>query len=728
MPMNPFHTLYLTEGVGEFDFPSLFSPVLVPFVEPLFSPSNVLLKGMQGTGKSMLLSLLDSKVRLAFWDNDRKAIPTNLPQGDPLNPALRKFVGASINLSNSKALKLSELTISKDHAENSQLTGAYFSDFVNCTVLRDLLGSLHLLVTQLSQHQDDRHLAEIGLCGDLERLEAAARKITQHPTGEFLAECESIDAMRAALERRLQAYRRRINSPRNQLPEMIDRTRSLLGEPLEAAAEIFRDEGVIARDTQVYVTIDQFETLSRKAEGALEDERQRVKRFISEIEELISNRVRAVYYRIGTRPTSILEHCDAARDYMELDLDRVLQRTEHSRRKPLFHRFVEDAFRRRLSSSELAECVQTIDSAAPLKQVFGETPTLSKQGEDNAPKDRNRVVKCEDDWPAGVGEYLVQLAQTDPVAARLGEAWVRQQVARTSKQRKKSSNDIEETQKELLDLAEWERSGSPWMTDEKKWWRKERLAVTVLQIAASNAQRVPYHGEFAIVQLSGENVLSFICICREIWECNERYRRLDTAMSAKPQLFPFHKDRQSEGVREASRIWHDKIRSSPVGNTLLRFMDLLGKKLHEQLIQDRQMSYPGANGISLTRQDYTADPEIKRLLDDATAECYLLQRRHTPKTLGRGESVKWYPHPILAPYYEITVTHTKEPRYLSITTLRSWLEEGKVLRPRNPAASQQPLDVPIVSESSEKKPDKISTTSHRQRTLSYDDSHSDEGE
>ena len=91
--INPFHTLYLTEGVGKIDIPSVFSPVLVPHVAPLFLPGHVVLMGMQGTGKTMLLSLLDTKVRLEFWAN-------NDPQnGDPLVPAQRRFVGAGINLS-----------------------------------------------------------------------------------------------------------------------------------------------------------------------------------------------------------------------------------------------------------------------------------------------------------------------------------------------------------------------------------------------------------------------------------------------------------------------------------------------------------------------------------------------------------------------------------------------------------------------------------------------------
>ena len=99
---------------------------------------------------------------------------------------------------------------------------------------------------------------------------------------------------------------------------------------------------------------------------------------------------------------------------------------------------------------------------------------------------------------------------------------------------------------------------------------------------------------------------------------------------------------------------------------------------------------------------------MKRLLDDATAECYLLQRDHTPKTPSRGKSIKWYPHPILAPYYELTVQHTKEPLYLTVSKFRDWLENGNVLAPK------PKLEFPAVA-----KKTKTSTVGKAQKSLSF---------
>lgn len=677
--INPFYSLYLTEGVGEFDFPALFSPVLVPFVTPLFQPSNVVLRGMQGTGKSMLLSLLDSKIRLEFWQNDRAGKLSKIPMGDPLQPAQRRFIGASINLSNSKALMLRDLVITDSDRDNDQLTRAYFADFMNCAILRDLLGSIRLLITRLNEHDDQERFNDIGLCRDPERFEAAAQRLAEHPACEFLAGQSSVIDMQAALEARLRHYRRRINSHRYELPESFDRTRSPLGEPLEVAAEILRDEKVIERETQVFVTIDQFETLSRWKDSGISDEARRSKLFHFAIEELLSSRSQHVFYRIGTRPNAQLVNCDATRDYAEIDLDSLFQRREHDLGKPVFHRFLEDAFQRRLATSRIPSCMPFVDAEAPLQVAFGSSDTLIEQGEKVAPKNRAQVVSLPTDCPPPVAEFLIELAQQEPVEARLGEAWLRQQLGRKRRKASQLDTPSEADIDAALDVESWRENGVPWLAAEKRWWRKERLAVAVLQLAASNAQRWPHYGEEDIVLLSGENVLAFLCICREIWECDARHHALDK----KPYSpsFPFDNERQAEGILDASNHWHRKISSSPAGDSLMRFMDALGKRLHEKLAGDRQMSYPGANGISLTVRDYEADPDIKRLLDDATAECYLLRRRHTPKNLSRGESIKWYPHPILAPYYELTLSHTKEPLYLSLDKLRSLLEARNVVRP-----------------------------------------------
>lgn len=662
--INPFNTLYLTEGVGEVDIPAIFSPLLVPHVTQLYQPGNVVLRGMQGTGKTMLLSLLDTNVRLAFWSRSPKTLKDEISTSDPLPLPLRTFVGAGINLSSSKAFKLNEIRVSKDREENIQLSRAYFGDFVNTWVVRDLLMSIETLIKELTLRGDLARLDEIGVTANLDQLDVAVKLLGADTAGQFLGRKRTAAEARTELKGRVEAYLQLVRDPLNSISKKIDKSRRLLGEPIEAATLALREAGVISDRTNVIVTIDQFEQLIRRAPHDGDDQQNR--RFIHEVEDLFSHRVRQVSYRVGTRPNATLDRCDAVRDYVLVDLDQILQRKEHGR--PLFHGFARDAFRRRIKKSDIPHADEIAKAAAPLKDVFGKSPTVADRGRACAPKKPSQLVRLDKNWPADVKAALLMLAKKDAIAASLGEAWVRQQ----------SAKGIE------LDVSGWDSPTElPWEQSAKCWWKKERLSLAALHVAASNAQRLVYYGEKDILQLAGENIVAFICICREIWDCSARHRANKTGSKLDQEWMPFDPKRQTEGIRDASHTWHDKMRECPGGDSLQRFLDKLGGELHEQLIGDRQMSYPGANGISLAVSDLNLDQnrDVRQLLYDATAECFLLQRDHTPKLLSRGKSLKWYPHPILAPFYELTVAHTKEPLYLNVSKLRDWLAPLGLLSP-----------------------------------------------
>ncbi len=659
---NPFYTLYLTENVGQIDIPLMFSPVLVPFVAPLYLPGNVVLRGMQGTGKTMLLSLLETNVRLEFWANENSASRREtISRCDPLPVAQRRFVGAGINLSKSYATKLNEIVASDDRGENIRLTRAYFGDYLNCWVLRDLLASLESLITTAPAERR----AEVGICDDVGMICEALRLMSDDPACQFLRGHITVAGARIALEKRLRAYLGLVSNPRKPLASEIDETRSILGEPLSVATRALRSVGVIKPDVSVIVTIDQFEKMVRRAQD--DGDEQKHTRFIDLIYEMIASRNPEVSYRIGTRPNAVQKLSDAARDYSVVNLDAILQRTESgSKTRWSFQQFAEDAFRRRIVASEHPFQDEISNSVDPITQVFGDSPSHTERATFCASKNPGRVLRFEEDWSDEIRSVLEDLAKNDAVAAKLGEAWVRQQLSREKQ----------------VDVSCWtEVESRPWESKAKQWWKKERLPQAVLQVAMQNAQRLPYFGESDIVSLAGENILVFILICKEIWECDARHKAAAKESTVEERLVPFTRFRQAEGIRDASRDWRGKIAELADGDSLQRFMDVLGQKLHAQLIDDRAMSYPGANGISLAVDDLKTAPEIERLLIDATAECFLLQREHTPKSKSRGISVKWYPHPILAPFYGLTVPRTKEPLYLNVATLRRWLEVKKDLAP-----------------------------------------------
>ncbi|HEY3963032.1 MAG TPA: hypothetical protein VGM05_00625, partial [Planctomycetaceae bacterium] len=64
--VNPFQILYVTDSPDPRLFVALFSDLPIQFSQPVFQSGNVVLKGTQGSGKSMLLNLLKPQIRLAF--------------------------------------------------------------------------------------------------------------------------------------------------------------------------------------------------------------------------------------------------------------------------------------------------------------------------------------------------------------------------------------------------------------------------------------------------------------------------------------------------------------------------------------------------------------------------------------------------------------------------------------------------------------------------------------
>lgn len=649
---NPFNILYATEGINDLDFPRIFSPTLIPLVMPLFQAGNFILSGTQGTGKSMLLALLDTDVRLAFWTHDE--------HGFPVDSEFCKYVGASINLSNSLVLKFTERDFGgEDSIARSQ---ALFSDYLNTWVLRDLLSSIERLINKAPKAR----LKECGVSTKQSLLDEAVCELAKNEVCRgLLAGAKTVEQAVDALTRRRQMYIDFLNFRYDKIPEEIWSTITGIGEPLSIAAETLRRSTVLDSTTEVFVTIDQCEELLRLEQN--DTTGRQYGRFREMLDKLISSREKAVSYRLGTRPNAIWKgKAEEARDYSRIDLDMLLRGKEHA--KSIFPRLAQDVFIRRLEA-----CGIEVDySPDVLKKYFGPSPKAPERAKECAVANKpERIIVVEKDnektgkkgWPAEIKQLLYNLATENILSAKLGEAWVRQNFSRL---------DAGELVKEVASL--------PWEQREKQWWRKERRPIAVLQIAARSGERIRYYGKNDILILSGKNILVFGLICQKIWEI--WIESLDLQNS--PDVVvpsPFPPLRQGIGIDNASNIWRTKISSAPSGDTLGRFVDTLGTRLRIQLRGDKPMSYPGANGISLTDADVANDPEIEGLLNDATAEGFLQVLHHTPKTQSRGRSKKWYLHPVLSPYYELTVARTKEPLYLKITELRKWLEKTNVVDP-----------------------------------------------
>ena len=647
---NPFVDLYVTEAISTDKFVDIFSPVMLmeSDTHALFQPGNVILTGLQGTGKSALLNLLKPQTLISYFRRGKHW---------PLPEHCSRFISAGINLSKSSAMDFGQRTISSSFGKGENLNALYFADFLNYWVVYDLLSS----VEELGRTKVSGVVDFLGIDASDIKLEKFAERMSgaQCWLGG-LSNVSSYEKFKEALVERIITYRQFLNFNIEELPLTISSSKTSIGEPISEAVSVLKEVEVIPQALPVLIRIDQFEDLMG-LEALEKYESYREKSHFREIIfKLLGRRDERVSYRIGARPYAIpintkmyatSASSEVHRTHKEVNIDQILLKKEKG--KWVFPRFAEDVFARRLKEASI---IEEYDSASInlIRKIFGERPTAEIRARRYVQNSPERVVGNASNWPPGARAALKKIAEKSPLSAKLGEAWLRQQ----AKRRNVKLVEIED--------AVWET---------RPWWKKERTEQALLQIAAGHQQRMSWSGYRDIMALSGGNILVFLSICQFIWA--EYLRSNEGYDDILPQIH--NHTVQDLGIQEASRYWFNKVRADPHGgDERYRFISVMMEEFRNGLRDDKSMSYPGENGFSLSDRDMESHKNAATFLHLCTCYGVLVQFRHTPKSKSRGPSKKWYPFPILTPYFQVPTAHTKEPRYLKVVDLQFFLHKAKV--------------------------------------------------
>jgi hypothetical protein len=678
---NPFQELYFSDSVEEEAFVELFSPVpLTSAIHPLFQEGNVVLSGTQGCGKSMLLRLFFPEIRIAYA---AKGVPF------PVADRAARFVSAGVNLVKSALCDIGQVTLGKGDAHDIERLPYFFGDLFNYWVIRDLFTNLQKIA---------KHEAVFDGIVQMDRRDRFADCLVQQDCWFGLLDgCASFEDIEKRIAARIEAYRRwmMMNDHERGVPDEIATRKTAVGEPIARTVECLKRTGVLAKDANVFVRVDQLEELHQQP---LERQRKLREGFRQMLNRAFSARDARLHYRIGTRrygwnrPDQLIVHGSGARlenrrNYFELDLDEEFARKE-VRRSWSFPKFAADVFRRRVNYS-------FDDSATPdeelFARIFGRPPTPQDRAERFAPKSRSplaidRVCLLDESeaWTDEWKSWLSKLADENPLDAVLAAAWGRQTGGNSRK---------------LPNRSQRPPNSDAW---KKKWWRKERLMQAVLQLAARRAQRLLFWGSDDVIALSGGNIMVFLHLCHTVWDLYLKEENLKPEAKRGDLMcgkgIPV--DTQAAGLQSASRQWHDKLGEQPGGDVRRRLIDQLGRHLRERLRDDLPMRYPGANGFSL-RVDQLESNENHALwayLRDAVGYGDLVSAPHTTKN-SRGEArVKFYLNPVLSPYFQIPAAHTKEPLYWNVDQLMVLVREAKI-----PFA----LDIPAAAAAAEPDPDQL---------------------
>jgi len=637
--VNPFHELYVGESIGPDKFVNLFSSVIVEHALSLFQPGNVILKGLPGTGKSMLLNLLKPSVRIAYARSNEEF---------PIPKEFRNFIGAGINLKRSGISDFGQRPIESE-ADNLVTSPIYFGDFLNYWVVTDILASINKLV----EDDESKLIAkEIGINLAESKLNKFACAFSKMDCWHgYMSDITNYAEFKDKINNRITTYRDFLNYNLASLPDDIKNTKTLIGEPVTRCVSLLREHGIIDNEVKVYIRIDQYEELAWLDDSILNigTSYQQI------IHKLLGMRDENVSYRIGTRHFAwtgdkimygTTARLEKKRNFTEISIDNVLRRPEN-KRTWVFPKFADDIFARRIRLSTYKYDAR-IDLA---NYVFGKNMSPLEQALKYLPNEREKAVRFEEHWPQKWCDFLRELSKSDPLSARLGEAWARQQGKE--------------------DIVNNVPSSKPYPWD-KVWWRKERIEQALIQIASRNSQQLYWYGKDDILGLSGGNILIFLSLCQHIWDVwirDNRNNYVDDNLSL-PQI---NYVVQSVGVRETSNDWYEDIANEKGGKERKLFVSYIGTTFYNKLVDDKSMSYPGNNGFSLTVKDWEKNPKVAQFLNDATDYGDLYDGPHTSKSKEKNPRHKWYLNPILSPYFKIPYSHTKEPIYLDYRTLNDWL-------------------------------------------------------
>lgn len=639
---NPFQELYVTESIGSEKFVKLFSPLLVDHALQLFQPGHFILKGLPGSGKSMLLSLLKPSVRKSYYTENIDF---------PVPKDFNKFIGAGINLRRSGVSDFGQRPI--EDKNSFKVSPYYFADYLNYFVVLDILNSIDTLTTP------DCNLGEdIGIDNSPLTLNSFSNRFKKEGCwANYLDEVLDYQDLKAHLIERLKIYRSFLNYSKNEIPKNIKESKTIIGEPIATCARILRDSGVISKDTEIYVRIDQYEELAW-----LEDQPNVIGESFQEmIHKLLGMRDNSVSYKIGTRHFTWNDgakmfgtsaRLEKLRNYDEISIDTVLKRKENIKTW-IFPDFAENILKRRIDL--VNERVKNPKEKF-LDDIFGQSIKPIEQALRYLKNNRTTAIKLEENWPKEWKKFLINLAEDNPFSARLAEAWCRQQGT--------NKRDV------MTNIPH--EPPYPW---DSTWWKKERTEQALMQIASRNRQNLEWYGKQDILSLSGSNIFVFLWICRSIWNVWIRdNRNVDT----EDTIETIDYDIQTIGIIEASDSWYyNKMVEFKGGKDRQLFVHNVGSMFYKKLINDIAMSNPGHNGFSIALEDLNINEEIKIFLDEATAYGDLYDAPHTSKLNDKKKRRKWYLNPILSPHFRIPVVHTKEPIYLTTREIRKWLASLK---------------------------------------------------
>jgi hypothetical protein len=618
----------------------------------------------------MILNLLRYRILTEFLGN-APDLPGYLSDSTP-------FIGISVNLTRAGFSAFGKRSIAKSvfGQPDESLEIDCAADFLTHFLFREFLLAIRFCYSEAGVNL--RQWAGLPLDSIPPDFVASLRDWGRW--AGFYSRCSTLDELLRRCESRLDAWRSFLAGGRGGFSREIVDSLTPMEDALHMMGDTLRTLDANRR-ISLYVTLDQYEELI----GLNIQHGTELQRIVN---SLLRARDPVVFYKMGvrtsdwgreTRVSGSSLKLERQRDYVQIDLDQVLLRTEsagpfnrrRAERKWLFAQLAEDVALRRIQ----LEARRPV-SVKDIREMFGdlephkEAAAYLKSAKFPEHIDRSRLpeeLRAELKKQSASGDL-------DALDLHLAIAWSWQCV-----KRRRPTNEIIDAYKTR-----------PW---QHKWWRKERIEFALVQLASACSQRRRFFGWDTIVFLAGGNISAFLFEFSLLWDYLQKQHVDPHSLPSVPARI------QSDAILAASKAWADRDQSDYTGGEYRRIaIGRLGNAIRRSVLDDRAMSNPGHSGFSLRDQDLSAQEwrEISEFLWNGLKWGVFEVRPHRSKQKGDGPRHKWYLHPLLSPILEIPFKRVKEPLYINdLAIVKGWFfENGPVKFAASPPTRPPSLPFP----------------------------------
>jgi len=547
--------------------------------------------------------------------------------------------------------------------------------------LQSMLGHLNLSI-----NEPNHHVANwLGLSGKENQI----RKATEEFAVDLgmATEYSSLEGMIQWTIERVSLYQRMINErlePRIQQDELPSSHfyREIGYLPLKLLRQL-RVRGAISPLQRVLFILDEYD----QCELAGRPE------FAYSINSFVKTTARGsipnVYVKIGTRPhgfhnNSVLggqSKIEDGRDYNGIDLFSVLRK-----KRKVFSQLVVDIANRRIRNVEwfkdrgINDIQGLLESANPLE----EAELYRSEKSDKEVHFKSMEGYCKH-FPYRQSLYVeIKNLIIDAVSETLYQKYLVILVCRMLYRARKLSHSrfesfFQTVRDEIALVGAFLKSKGTSKINSKLYYKMKDIREPALFLLASDYRQPKYYCGLETIKLMCEGVpLNFIKLGRAIFdELRYRINEFERKKTVNVRW-------QNRAIRAVASEIRKELRANLCnGQNFLILLDELGFIFRKMQLTPTA-PYPSSNGFSIEKErewlvnsgiaccidcEQEPLPILKRVLREATDWGYLIEITHRSKSGSLKTRTKYYISSMLAPYYDLSVRHLKEPYYVEVDDL-----------------------------------------------------------